>query len=146
MIYAISAIILVFSIIYILRRFKNNSQRIFFLLAIIVIALVLTGRAHWISALVVALIPLAKKLFLILRYLPLIRRFTSYYKQSNKNQRSQNMSAQEAAEILGVDENASDEEIIFAHKKAMQKNHPDKGGSKEIASKINAAKDRLLNR
>ena len=132
MIYAISAIILVFSIIYILRRFKNNSQRIFFLLAIIVIALVLTGRAHWISALVVALIPLAKKLFLILRYLPLIRRFTSYYKQGNKNQRNQNMSVQEAAEILGVNENASDEEIIFAHKKAMQKNHHDKSGSKKI--------------
>ena len=47
--------------------------------------------------------------------------------------------------ILEESPNASDEEIIFAHKKAMQKNHPDKGGSKEIASKINAAKDRLLN-
>jgi DnaJ-class molecular chaperone len=54
------------------------------------------------------------------------------------------MSRKEAADILGISENSSKQEIIFAHKKEMQKHHPDKGGSKDMASKINAAKDILL--
>lgn len=144
MVYAISAIIVIFSIIYILKRFQKNSQRIFFLISIVVIFLVLTGRAHWISAIIVALIPLVKKLFLILRYLPILQRFSSYYRQKKQGESKQSMSIKEAADILNVSENSSKDEIILAHKKAMQKNHPDKGGSKEIASKINAAKKRLL--
>ena len=144
MVYAISAIIVIFSIIYILKRFQKNSQRIFFLISIVVIFLVLTGRAHWISAIIVALIPLVKKLFLILRYLPILQRFSSYYRQKKQGESKQSMSIKEAADILNVSENSSKDEIILAHKKAMQKNHPDKGGSKEIASKINKAKKRLL--
>jgi len=144
MVYAISAIIVIFSIIYVLKRFQKNSQRIFFLISIVVIFLVLTGRAHWISAIVVALIPLVKKLFLILRYLPILQRFSSFYRQKKHGESKQSMSITEAADILNVSENASKDEIILAHKKAMQKNHPDKGGSKEIASKINTAKKRLL--
>ena len=146
MVIAISAIIVIFSIIYVLKRFQKNSQRIFFLLSIVVIFLVLTGRAHWISAIVVALIPLVKKLFLILRYLPILQRFSSYYSQKKQGGPKQSMSIKEAADILNVSENASEDEIILAHKKAMQKNHPDKGGSKEIASKINTAKKRLLDK
>ena len=144
MVYVISAIIVIFSIIYVLKRFQKNSQRIFFLLSIVVIFLVLTGRAHWLSAIVVALIPLVKKLFLILRYLPILQRFSSYYSQKKQGGPKQSMSIKEAADILNVSENASEDEIILAHKKAMQKNHPDKGGSKEIASKINSAKKTLL--
>ena len=146
MVYAISAIIVIFSIIYILKRFQKNSQRIFFLISIVVIFLVLTGRAHWISAIIVALIPLVKKLFLILRYLPILQRFSSYYRQKKQGESKQSMSIKEAADILNVSENSSKDEIILAHKKAMQKNHPDKGGSKEIASKINTAKKRLLDK
>tara|TARA_B100000900_G_C20568600_1_gene712205 strand:+ start:176 stop:616 length:441 start_codon:yes stop_codon:yes gene_type:complete len=146
MVYVISAIIVIFSIIYVLKRFQKNSQRIFFLLSIVVIFLVLTGRAHWLSAIVVALIPLVKKLFLILRYLPILQRFSSYYSQKKQGGPKQSMSIKEAADILNVSENASEDEIILAHKKAMQKNHPDKGGSKEIASKINTAKKRLLDK
>ena len=144
MVYAISTIILLISMIYILKKFKKNSQRVFFLLSIAVIFLVITGRAHWISAIVVALIPLIKKLFLILRYLPILQRFNSFYRQKKNGNFKQSMSKEEAANILNVEVNASEDEIILAHKKAMQKNHPDKGGSKEIASKINAAKKRLL--
>ena len=146
MVYVISALIVIFSIIYVLKRFQKNSQRIFFLLSIVVIFLVLTGRAHWLSAIVVALIPLVKKLFLILRYLPILQRFSSYYSQKKQGGPKQSMSIKEAADILNVSENASEDEIILAHKKAMQKNHPDKGGSKEIASKINTAKKRLLDK
>ena len=54
------------------------------------------------------------------------------------------MSKAEAAKILGINENSSKQEIIFAHMKQMQKHHPDKGVSKDMATKINAARDPLL--
>ena len=46
--------------------------------------------------------------------------------------------------VLEVDDEASDEQVISAHKRLMAKNHPDKGGSTYIASQINQAKDVLL--
>jgi DnaJ family protein C protein 19 len=49
-----------------------------------------------------------------------------------------------ARQILEVDDNASHEEIIAAHKRLIAKNHPDKGGSTYLASQINQAKDVLL--
>ena len=54
------------------------------------------------------------------------------------------MDKAQARQVLEVGDEASDEDVISAHKRLMAKNHPDKGGSTYIASQINQAKDVLL--
>jgi hypothetical protein len=54
------------------------------------------------------------------------------------------MSVVEARSILGVDEDADPERIKAAYMRLMKRNHPDQGGTSGLASKLNAARDRLL--
>lgn len=56
------------------------------------------------------------------------------------------MSKAQAAEILGVAQDASEETIREAHRKLMKKLHPDQGGSEYLSQQINQAKDCLLKR
>lgn len=49
-----------------------------------------------------------------------------------------------ALAVLGLKTGASDDDVRKAHRQLMKDHHPDAGGSEEMASKINAAKDVLL--
>jgi hypothetical protein len=116
------------------------------------VVLAATGRMHWLYALGGSIAAFMPRIISALRYLPLINRFRQQYTQQKSQQsgqqsaraRSGKMTAEEAREILGLKPGASREEIIKAHKRMMQKVHPDRGGSDFLAAQINQAKDTLL--
>ena len=112
-----------------------------------------TGHLNAISAAIGGLIAMLPKFAHVLRYLPLVNRFFHQAQnQNNQNtggqrQASQNnngMTKDKAYEVLGLKADATKEDIIAAHKKMMQKVHPDRGGSDYLAAEINTAKDTLL--
>lgn len=56
------------------------------------------------------------------------------------------LSDAEAYEILGLEPGADRDAIVQAHRRLMQKLHPDHGGSAYLAARINAARAHLLDR
>ena len=58
--------------------------------------------------------------------------------------RSEAMSEAEARSLLGVAAAATPQEINTAWKRLMGRAHPDQGGTEGLASRLNAARDRLL--
>ncbi len=56
----------------------------------------------------------------------------------------QAMGREEALLVLGLEEGAGKEEIVQAHRRLIQKLHPDRGGNDYLASQINRARDILL--
>lgn len=54
------------------------------------------------------------------------------------------MSKAEALAILGLQEPVTADDVSLAHRRLIQKLHPDRGGNDYLASKINEARDLLL--
>ncbi len=60
------------------------------------------------------------------------------------NRRGTAMSAAEARSLLGVGEAATLQDVRDAHRRLIAKVHPDAGGSAELATRVNAARDALV--
>jgi hypothetical protein len=236
------AIIVIIAISYALQRFRRQPREErrklaiklgLYGLAFGILALVATGRAHWLTALVAGIIPFFSRIMpLVIRVLPFLRQLQkqgiksgassgtlqsrflklrmdresgrisgqilaglfagksldeldqdelqqlvlhygredresfrllqAYLQQQHREwsfnygngsageqsagARGSEMSRREAYEILGLQEGASEDEILAAHKKLMQRLHPDRGGSNYLAVKVNQAKDLLVKR
>ncbi len=109
-----------------------------------------TGKLHWIAAVGAATVPFMRRAFGLIRYLPWVRQF---YQQSRAGQQQQGsrasstmgaMSRDQAREVLGLGTHPTRDEVIAAHRRLMQKVHPDRGGSTFLAQQLNEAKRVLL--
>lgn len=112
-----------------------------------VLALVMTGRAHWLMGVLAALLALAARVAQFAPYVPLFKKMMGDTESEQPRRpvaAHGSMTTKEAADILGVAANASEEDIRMAHKALMQKIHPDRGGSDGLAKQLNLAKEVLL--
>ena len=152
MIRILIALILIMSAFWATRWFKQQPSRrrreladgAYTLGAILVLLLAVTGRLNWPLALVLTLLPLAPRL---------IASAKAFQTKSAPNGEAQGksrpdikvaMDATEAYRVLNLSPGAQRAEIIDAHRRLMQKLHPDRGGSVYLAAQINRAKDILL--
>ena len=126
--------------------------------AIGILLLVVTGKLPVLAALAAPVAAFGRRLWSmrgLLSMFPQIRQILGLGAAAgagaaHANQQRQSpdepMTVKRAAEILGVDENASPSEIRAAHKKLMGKMHPDKDGTDYLAALINEARDFLIAR
>ena len=131
-------------------------------LVLVAAALAATGRLHWLTAVIAAIVPFMRRIFGLLRFLPLFSRLFSQYRgragqsghggqggQSggaggNAAGAATSMNRARALEVLGLGPKPTREEIIGAHRRLIQKLHPDRGGSNYLAQQLNEAKKTLL--
>jgi len=141
-----------------ISRASGNERKklIFWSIAGVIIAilavLAVTGHLNVITAMIAGLVALLPRALQLIKYLPFISRL---YQQGRQGQGAQQartpppqgskaMSAEEAMQILGLKAGYSRDDVIQAHRRMMQKVHPDRGGSDYLAAQINQAKETLL--
>ena len=114
----------------------------------ILVLLVVTGRMHWLGAALGALLPFARGAFnIIVQLMPYwLKRKQS---QTNETTKPPLSTIEEALEVLGLKGNIKQGDITEdmvndAHRRLIQKLHPDRGGNDYLAAKINQAKDLIL--
>ena len=117
--------------------------------AIILIALAAMGRVHWLGAIAASTLAALRfalpVLFKALPFLQFINKARAqHHTETPKNSNQQSISEEEALKILGLEKGANKEDVIAAHRRLIQKVHPDRGGSEFLASQLNLAKEILL--
>ncbi|MFA5983215.1 MAG: DnaJ domain-containing protein [Methylococcaceae bacterium] len=117
---------------------------------VLFVVLLLTGRLNAVLAVTVAgIATVLRFLPLLLRYAPVLQKlwpkfFSQQESQHTGQTSSKAMSIAEAYDVLGLKADASQQDILQAHRRLIQKIHPDRGGSDYLAAKINLAKKTLL--
>lgn len=118
--------------------------------------LVATGRMHIFAALGTVLLASFRRLPLLLKLWPLWRKLQGQAAAGQDRPHADNggnryrkrysggMNVEEARRILEVDADADELTIVQAHRRLMQKVHPDRGGSDDLAARVNEAKARLM--
>jgi len=169
----LAAIIVTFTLFWAWHRLKKlpPKQRATLLLMWLSIAVVLSvfvavvlGKMHWVGAIVAGLFTFGRFGFrTAMSALPLLRFWQNIKGKTNKagkgqqhtnNDKTQNTSPppqqqdklghEEALQVLGLSGQPDKATITKAHKRLIQKLHPDRGGNDYLASHINRAKDTLL--
>ena len=120
----------------------------------VLILLVITGKMHWIGAALGALIPFLRNAYgLISQLLPLWLQRQKAQQDTQTQQpptpAPEPMAIQEALDVLGLEGDIAkgdinESMIQDAHRRLIQKLHPDRGGNDYLAAKINQARDLLL--
>lgn len=123
---------------------------------LMLLAMAVTGRMHWLFALIGALLPFVRGLLGIgIQLLPFWLRRKSAPASEGPPPGAQppkvDLTISEAMETLGLSGNIDQGEITVAmvnaaHRRLIQKVHPDRGGNDYLASRVNLARDRLLDR
>jgi len=121
---------------------------VFFLLLMLALFLVVSGKLSWLFAAAVAAYPILRRLWNGWR---MFRWLKGARKQQQPGQERTaakpnrgGMSFETAYTTLKLKPGASREEVIAAHRTLMSKAHPDRGGSDQQAQRLNAAKAFLI--
>ena len=128
---------------------RNRSLRSILLYGVgaAILVLVLTGRIPWLFAMISAAVPWLNRALAAKRAWKSFEEFNKPGQSPGQNTQppgSSHVGIEEAYQILGLEPGATEQEIIDAHRKLMQKIHPDRGGSDYLAARINQAKATLL--
>lgn len=126
----------------------------------VLVVMVVTGKMHWLGAALGALIPFVRSIYGVVGHL--LPFWLRHRNSQQSSQGPQGASAdqpsapatattpiQEAMDILGLSGDiekgdVTESMVQEAHRRLIQKLHPDRGGNDYLAAKINQARDLLL--